>query len=72
MEKVLNCSVNRFLLTKAELRKVVETMPDRFTADQLMDRLIFIRKVEQGLEDSRKGRTYSTTEARRKLKRWLK
>ncbi len=57
------------MLTKSELLETIEAMPDKFSIDQLMDRLIFIQKVERGLEDSRKGRVYSTAEARRKLKK---
>lgn len=35
--------------------EVIETMPEKSSIDQLMERLIFIQEVE----DSRKGRVYS-------------
>jgi hypothetical protein len=60
------------MLTKSELLETIEDMPDKFSIDQLMDRLIFIQKVERGLDQSRKGKSVSTAEAKRRLKKWLK
>ncbi|MEK7250187.1 MAG: hypothetical protein AAB209_07155 [Bacteroidota bacterium] len=60
------------MLTKSELLETIEDMPDKFSIDQLMDRLIFIQKVERGLDQSRKVKSVSTAEAKRRLKKWLK
>lgn len=60
------------MITKNSVLTTLEEMPERFSVDEFLDRLIFLHKIEEGLEDSRKGRVYSTTEARRKLKKWLK
>ncbi len=60
------------MITKSELLETIDGMPEKFSIDQLMDRLIFIQKVERGLEQSRKGKSVSTAEAKRRLKKWLK
>jgi predicted transcriptional regulator len=60
------------MITKNSVLTTLEEMPERFSVDEFLDRLIFLNKIEEGLEDSRKGRVYTTTEARRKLKKWLK
>lgn len=60
------------MITKETILATLEEMPERFTVDEFLDRLIFLNKIEEGLEDVRKGRVYTTTQARRKLKKWLK
>lgn len=60
------------MITKNSVLTTLKEMPERFSVDEFLDRLIFLNKIEEGLEDSRKGRVYTTTEARRKLKKWLK
>ncbi|MCH7513069.1 MAG: hypothetical protein IH947_03870 [Bacteroidetes bacterium] len=56
--------------------KVIETlgsMPEEFSADELIDRIIFIDKVEKGLQDVEEGKTYSLQEVKDKLnQKWLK
>jgi predicted transcriptional regulator len=60
------------MMTKTNVLSTLKDMPEKFSLDEFLDRLIFLKKVEEGLEDSRKGRVYTTAEARRKLKKWLK
>jgi predicted transcriptional regulator len=60
------------MITKSSVLATLEELPERFSVDEFLDRLIFLSKIEEGLEDSRKGRVYTTAEARRKLKKWLK
>jgi len=47
-------------------------MPDKFSIDELMDKLILLQKIETGLEQSKRGEIYSTQEAREMLKQWSK
>ena len=56
--------------------KVIETLdklPDEFSTEELMDKLLFIEKVEQGLMDVEEGRVISLDEARKSIdKKWSK
>ncbi len=60
------------MITKENLLKSMENMPDQFTVDELLDRVILLEKIETGLKQSEEGKTFSTDEARKKLKKWLK
>lgn len=58
--------------TKELILETVRKMPDGVTFDELLDELIFIKKVQTGLEQSEKGNVVSTDEAKKRLKKWLK
>lgn len=51
--------------------KVIETMdslPSEFKTEELIDRLLFIEKVEKGLADVQAGRTMTIEQVREKLR----
>ena len=60
------------MLTKAQVLSSLQNMPDQFSIDELMDKLILLQKIESGLQQSKKGETYSTQEAKEMLKQWPK
>jgi predicted transcriptional regulator len=60
------------MLTKDKIKKAVDNMPDDFSIEDVIEELIVVDKIEQGLEDVLKGRVYSNEEARKRLKRWLR
>ena len=60
------------MLTKAQVLSSLQSMPDQFSIDELMDKLILLQKIESGLQQSKKGETYSTQEAKEMLKQWQK
>jgi len=61
------------LLTKDKIRKTTATLQEEnLTMEEVVERLILLDKVEQGLQDVQDGKVYSTEEVRRKLERWLK
>jgi hypothetical protein len=60
------------MLTKQKIIKSIESMPDNFSIDEVIDRIVLLQKIEIGLEQSEKEETYSNSEAKKKLKKWLK
>lgn len=60
------------MLTKTQILNSLDKLPDNVTIDQVIDHLIFIEKIQKGLDDSEKGNIYSKDEAKEKLKKWLK
>ena len=52
--------------------KVIEQLPDEASYEDIMDRLLFMQKVEAGLEDIREGRVVSHEEAKKRLAKWLR
>ena len=39
------------MLTKDSVLKTISTLPENFNLDELIDKLIFIDKVEKGMND---------------------
>ena len=60
------------MITKTQLINSLNNLPENLTVDQVIDHIIFVEKVQQGLEDIAQGRVNSKEEARRKIKKWLK
>ena len=59
-------------LTKKKLSNSIKTLPDSFSIDELIDRLIFMEKVEEGLRDSADGKVSSDEDVKNLIDQWLK
>jgi len=79
--EILSCILNYYIvildkaiemITKTSLINSLEKLPENLTIDQVIDHIIFMEKVQKGLDDSANGRVYSKGEARKKLSKWLK
>lgn len=60
------------MLKKEHLVNSLKDMPEQFSIDELMDRLILLQKIETGLEQSQQGEIYSMEEAKSMIKQWSK
>jgi predicted transcriptional regulator len=60
------------MLTKEKIIKSFDTLPDNLTIDQVIDRVIMLDKIEQGLKDVENGNVFTTEEVKAKLNKWLK
>jgi len=60
------------VLTKEKIYHTVEKLPRKFSVEQLVEQLIFIEKVEKGLEQSENGQTNSKEQTKNKLSKWLR
>jgi hypothetical protein len=60
------------MITKTQLISTLEKLPENLTIDQVIDHIIFIEKVQKGLDDSENGRVYTNDEAKIKLSKWFK
>lgn len=60
------------MLNKEQLLNSLKYLPEQFSLDELIDRIILLQKIEVGLEQSKAGQTKSTREAKESLSRWLK
>ena len=58
------------MLTKSKLKKSLENLPESFSIDELIDQLIFIEKVEEGLDQSEKGQVVSNEDVRKIIDKW--
>jgi predicted transcriptional regulator len=60
------------MITKTQIRNTLDSLPENVTIEQVIEHLIFLDKVNKGLDDSENGRTNTVEEARQKLNKWLK
>jgi len=60
------------MLTKDKLSKTINNLPDSFTIDELIDQLIFMEKVEEGLRQSDEGKVVSNEDVKLMIDKWSK
>jgi len=59
------------MITKEKIKTTIDQLPDNFTIEDIIEELIVLDKIDQGLKDVKKGKVYTTEEAKRKLDKWL-
>lgn len=60
------------LLDKKKVLSSIKGMPDRFSVDDIVDRMIILESLERALADSDAGRTVSMADAKKRHAKWLK
>ena len=60
------------MLTKKKLKETIDKFPERFTVDELIDKIILIDKIDKGNLQSEKGEIISEEELEKEIKRWFK
>ena len=60
------------LLTKEHAYRILEKLPESFSVECLIDQLVFIAKIEKGLEQSQRGEINTKEQIKNKLSKWLK
>jgi hypothetical protein len=60
------------MITKTQLYKTIEEMPEEFSFDDFLDKILLIQKIELGIEQSDNSETFNTEEAKEQLAKWLK
>jgi len=58
------------MLTKEKLNKTINELPDSFTIDELIDQLIFIEKIEEGIKQSESGKVVSNEDVKLMIDKW--
>jgi DNA replicative helicase MCM subunit Mcm2 (Cdc46/Mcm family) len=59
------------MLSKKDVLKSLKDLPDEFTVDEAIDRLIVLNKMKKGIKEIKDGKGVSTDQAKKKLKKWL-
>jgi len=60
------------MLTKEKIIESIKNLPDNFSYEDVMDRIVLLQKIDMGMEQVQEGKTESTEEAKNKLGKWLK
>ena len=59
------------MLTKEKIHYSIDTLSDNFTIDQVIDEMILLDKIEQGIKDANEGRVTPHSEVRKRYEKWL-
>ena len=59
------------MLTKNNLEKHIEKLPEEFSLAELKDWLILIEKIERGTAQSAEGQVISEADLEKEFKKWL-
>jgi hypothetical protein len=59
-------------ITKKQILSSMKELPESFSAEEIIDKIILLQKIDIGLEQSKNGKVVSEIDARKKLKKWLK
>lgn len=60
------------MLTREKVNRSVKNLPDTFSIDELIDQLIFVEKVEEGLQQSESGLVISNEDVKSMIDKWSK
>ena len=60
------------LLDKKTVLRSLKSLPDRFNADDAIERIIILEKIAAGMAAVEAGRTVSLEEAKKRMAKWLK
>lgn len=59
------------MITKLKLKEQIENFPEEFSIDELVERLIFVEKVERGNNASEKENIISESELDNEIEKWF-
>lgn len=60
------------MLDKTKLIETLDKFPERFTVDELIERIILMDKIERGNQQSEQGKTVSEGELDKEMQKWFK
>jgi hypothetical protein len=60
------------MLNKEKVKAEIENLPEEFSIDELVERLILIEKVEKGILQSQAGEVISESDLDKEMEKWFK
>ena len=58
-------------MTKEQVITSLQDLPNSFEPEQLIERIIALQKMEEGLNQVKRGETVTVEEAKARLSKWL-
>lgn len=59
-------------MTKSALVNTLPDLPDEFSIDELIERLLIIEKIENGRRQYQEGKTLTSDQVRERMDKWGK
>jgi len=58
------------IVAKQNAEKIIQSLPDDSSYDEILKELAFAKMIEQGLDDSKNDRVISNEEMKQKILQW--
>ena len=58
-------------MTKQDILRAMEDLPDDATVEDAIDRLVYLYKIERGIKQANAGQKVSQEEAKTRMAQWL-
>lgn len=59
------------MLTKEKLKTAIDTFPEKFSLDELLDKLVLLDKIERGDMQANEGDVMSDEELEKEMEKWF-
>lgn len=59
------------MLTQTKVLKAVKQLPDKFSIDELVDKMILLEKIEIGIAQSQEGKVISDDDLDKEIAKWF-
>lgn len=59
------------MITKTKLKEQIDSFPEQFSLDELIERLILMEKIEKGKTQSEKDEIISESELDKEMNKWI-
>jgi predicted transcriptional regulator len=60
------------MTTKEKMMRAVQSLPEDASFEDAMERLLFLAKIDKGLQEADSGKGISHAKVKEKMKKWLK
>lgn len=60
------------MVTKSQLKETIDQLPDQFSVDEVIDKIILVDKINRGNLQSEKNETLSEKEVDKEMAKWFK
>ena len=60
------------MITKEQIIKTVNELPQEFSIEEFIQKIVLLQKIDRGLQQSLAGEIVSNDEAKKHLAKWLK
>ncbi|HEY3372433.1 MAG TPA: hypothetical protein VGK10_16375 [Prolixibacteraceae bacterium] len=59
------------MLIKTKVLKAIKQLPDEFSIDEMIDKMILLEKIEIGLTQAEKGEVISHEDLEKEIDKWF-
>lgn len=60
------------MLTKKKVINSIQELPEKFSAEEAIEQIILLQKIEKGMMQSDRDEVVTAPEAKKRVKKWLK